>query len=65
MEFDYNNLIYTFIGITPFQANKAKILFKGKGLKKAYRGSVLKYAKKLANKLKTIHNKLRPSLVKV
>ena len=40
------------------------MLFRGKGLKKIYKDSVLKYAKKLANKLKTIYNKLRQFLVK-
>jgi len=38
--------------------------FRGKGLREAYRGSILKYAKELANKLKTIYDNLRQSLVK-
>ena len=38
--------------------------FRGKGLKKTYKGNILKYTKELANKLKTIYNKLRQSLVK-
>ena len=42
----------------------ARTLFRGKGLREAYRGSVLKYIKELANKLKTTYNKLRQSLVK-
>ena len=63
-EFAYNDLIYASIGITLFQVNKARILFRGKGLREAYRGSVLKYTKELANKLKTTYNKLRQSLVK-
>jgi hypothetical protein len=42
----------------------ARILFRGKGLREAYRGSILKYAKELANKLKTTYDKLRQSLVK-
>ena len=40
------------------------MLFKGKGLKKTYRGSVLKYTEELADKLKIIYNKLRQSLIK-
>ena len=40
------------------------MLFRGKGLREAYRGSILKYTKELANKLKTTYNKLRQSLVK-
>jgi hypothetical protein len=42
----------------------ARTLFRGKGLREAYRGSVLKYTKELANKLKITYNKLRQSLVK-
>ena len=42
----------------------ARTLFRGKGLREAYRGSISKYAKELANKLKTTYNKLRQSLVK-
>ena len=38
------------------------MLFRNKGLKETYRGSILKYAKELADKLKTIYNKLRQSL---
>ena len=42
----------------------ARMLFRGEGLREAYRGSILKYTKELANKLKTTYNKLRQSLVK-
>ena len=40
------------------------MLFKGKGLRETYRGSVLKYTEELADKLKIIYNKLKQSLVK-
>ena len=42
----------------------ARTLFRGEGLREAYRGSILKYAKELADKLKAIYNKLRQSIVK-
>ena len=58
-EFAYNNLIHASIEITLFQANEARTLFRGKGLREAYRGSMSKYTKELANKLKTTYNKLR------
>ena len=64
VKFAYNNLVYTSIEITLFQANKARILFRGKGLRETYKGNILKYTEELANKLKTIYNKLRQSLVK-
>ena len=60
----YNNSVYAFIEITLFQVNKTRILFKSKGLRETYRGSILKYTKELANKLKIIYNKLKQSLVK-
>ena len=63
-EFAYNDSVYASIEITPFQVNKARILFRGKGLRETCRSSVLKYAEKLADKLKTIYNKLRQFLVK-
>ena len=40
------------------------MLFKNKGLREIYRDSILKYTEELANKLKTIYDKLRQSLVK-
>ena len=40
------------------------MLFRSKGLRETYRGNILKYIKKLADKLKTIYNKLKQSLVK-
>ena len=58
-EFAYNNLVYTSIEITLFQANKARILFRGKGLRETYKNSILKYTEELADKLKTIYNKLK------
>ena len=40
------------------------MLFRGKSLKETYKNSMLKYTEELADKLKTIYNKLRQSLVK-
>ena len=40
------------------------MLFRGKGLRETYKGSILKYTEELADKLKIIYNKLRQSLVK-
>ena len=51
-KFIYNNSVYASIKITLFQVNKARTLFRGKGLKKTYKGSILKYTKELANKLR-------------
>ena len=63
-EFVYNDSVYAFTEIILFQVNKAKMLFRDKGLRKTYKGNILKYTKKLADKLKIIYNKLKQSLVK-
>ena len=40
------------------------MLFRDKGLRETYKNNILKYTEELADKLKTIYNKLKQSLVK-